>query len=178
MPKNIITEITFKCVNTDDQAGIVSLVGRAGRAVDFNTLLPRPLNVWSGNVEPKHEQAFGECGLDWSRREWGTKWNAYGIGGNGTDPHLPIVQTPDSIVITFQTAWSTPRKWLLALFHSTKLPFEYRWMDEGNPRAVLGRFYFNPARDGSPDWEEMEIEDENERRRIHKLLWGVEDFDD
>lgn len=177
MPNHIITEVTVPNVDAEAQNRILAVVQSAERDIDFNILVPKPSNVWNGDVSSKHEKAFGECGLDWNRREWGTKWNAYGFDEGGK--YQSILRHDDKLVLTFQTAWSTPRKWLLALFNTIKVPFEYRWMDEGDSdKAVLGRFYFELREMGSPDWDEAVIDDDAERRRIHKLLWGVEKFED
>lgn len=176
MPNHVINEVTFSNVDAETQGRIIALVRGAEREIDFNVLIPMPINVWQGNVSTKHEQAFGECGLDWSRREWGTKWNAYGLDEGGK--YQSIRASEGTLVLTFQTAWSAPRKWLLALFNTCKIPFEYRWMSEGEDVAVIGRFYFDPREMGSPDWDEKTIEDDAERRRIHKLLWGVEEFEE
>ena len=65
-----------------------------------------------------------------------------------------------------------PYGWLLALWHIGELPFDYTWLDEGRGSATTGRFtaYFR-----SQPWVEQEAT-EVEYRRMHKLLWGVEEF--
>lgn len=176
MPNHIITEVTIPNADSEAQARILAAVRGPDRDIDFNVLVPKPANIWDGNFGTAHEKAFGECGLDWNRREWGTKWNAYGLDEGGK--YQSIVQDENALTLTFQTAWSTPRKWLLALFNTFKIPFEYRYMDAGDDKAVLGRFYFDSREMKSPNWDEAVIEDDAERRRIHKLLWGVEEFDE
>lgn len=175
MPNHIITEVTIPNIDQATQERIIAAVRGPDREIDFDVLVPTPINVWIGSVGTRHETAFGESALDWSRREWGTKWNAYGLSEGGK--YKSVLPGESSLVLTFQTAWSTPRKWLLALFNTFKIPFEYRWMDEGDDKAVLGRFFFDDREMDSPQWDEAVIGDEAERRRMHKLLWGVEEFE-
>jgi len=173
MPNHIITEVIFSNVDAAKQADILALVRGKDRAIDFETLLPLPLNCWQGNVGTIHRESFPSNALDWARQNWGTKWNAYGIDEGGK--YQSIVQTDDTLILTFQTAWSTPRGWLLALWHRAGVPLSYSFLDEGYSDAWRGRFtsYDDDMR-GEP-WSEARAEDA-ETRRLHKLMYGVESF--
>lgn len=177
MPNHVITEIVFRGVSKEKKAEILAMVSGANSQIDFTTLLPIPLNVWQGSVGRRHEEAFYKenTALDWSRQNWGTKWNAYGLDEGGR--YHSIVQVDDRLVLTFQTAWRTPYGWLLALWHKSNVPLEYTWFDEGREHAVAGRFttYDDDMR-GDP-WLEAEA-DEATTRRFHKLMFGVEAFED
>lgn len=177
MPNHVLTEIVFRTTSKEARAKVLELIGGPECEIDFETLLPLPLNVWRGSVGIRHEEAFQKAntGLDWCRENWGTKWNAYGLDEGGK--YRSIFQTEEALVLTFQTAWRTPYGWLLALWHKSGCPFEYSWLDEGRSDAFVGRFtaYGDGIRD--EPWSE-EKADEATTRRLHKLLWGVEQFDD
>jgi hypothetical protein len=177
MPNHVITEVVFRNVSKEKRAEILAMISGAEREIDFETLLPIPLNVWQGSVGSRHEAAFGKplTGLDWCRENWGTKWNAYGLDEG--DKYRSVDQTPDALTLTFQTAWSTPYGWLLALWHKSGCPFEYTWLDEGRNNAFFGRFtsYDDDMR-GEP-WSEAEA-DEATTRRMRKLMFGVETFEE
>ena len=174
MPNHVLTEIRFKNIDADQQGAILALCRGAEGPIDFQTLLPIPSNIWQGSVGA-HHSVFPGNALDWARANWSTKWNAYGIDEGGR--YQTIATTDDTLTLTFQTAWSTPYGWLLALWHIGELPFEYTWLDEGRSGATAGRFtaYSN-------DWAEQpwseEDAPEDEYRRMHKLMWGVERFED
>lgn len=55
--------------------------------------------------------------LDWSRSNWGTKWNAYGIEISDTE-------------ICFETAWSMPKPILLKLAEQKLGDFTWSFADE------------------------------------------------
>lgn len=56
---------------------------------------------------------------DWCRRNWGTKWNAYGNSQTGTD------------TITFETAWSPPEPIIAKLAEMyPDAEIEHWWADE------------------------------------------------
>lgn len=172
MPNHVLTEIRFKNVDADQQGAILALARGPESPIDFGTLLPIPSNIWQGNVGTKHS-VFPGTALDWCRANWTTKWNAYGIDQGGR--YQTIATTDDTLVLTFQTAWSTPYGWLLALWHIGELPFEYSYIDEGAVRAKSGFFAAYSDEFSAEPWAEVEA-DEAEHRRMHKLMWGVEEF--
>lgn len=174
MPNHVITEIRFKNVDADQQGAILALARGPESPIDFATLLPIPSNIWQGSVSTRHSVFPGNA-LDWCRDNWKTKWNAYGIDQGGK--YQTIATTDDTLTLTFQTAWSTPYGWLLALWHIGELPFEYSFLDEGALRAKTGRFTAYSDDFTSDPWSE-EAADDAEHRRMHKLLWGVEEFED
>lgn len=58
-------------------------------------------------------------GLDWARKNWGTKWGEYSVEYSGTQS------------IRFQTAWSAPRRAILTLSEMFKdCTFTLRFADE------------------------------------------------
>jgi hypothetical protein len=122
--------------------------------------------VWLGNVGQKHEK-LGANALDWSRENWGTKWNAY--------RQMPIEQSEEQIVIRFRTAWSPPYPWLVAVFNTLKVSFDHNWLDEGDSRGHCGRWDYDALEKGgfSDPWNEVDADDD-ENRRLHEVMWGVE----
>ncbi|WP_394659930.1 hypothetical protein [uncultured Novosphingobium sp.] len=167
MPNHVINELIFRDVDAAAQQAIIAAACDAEGNVDFSVLVPSPLNVWQGNVGSQHEKAFGNTGLAWNRANWGTKWNAYS--------HKPTIQTADSLTLIFETAWSAPYPWLAAVMNKLSLPFDHNWLDEGAEWSVSGRFWFEPQ--WGPEWKE-EKSSEEDHRRLHKLHWGVEQFED
>lgn len=167
MPNHVLNEIVFSTVDAEQQASILAkCYGKEGK-VDFNTLVPMPLNIWRGNIGVEHDKAFGLTWWNWASENWGTKWNAY--------DHKPTVQTATSLTLVFETAWSPPYPWLAALLNSTELPFDHNWLDEGASWSRSGRF---SIREGwGPEWKDVEA-DEATHRRIHMLHWGCERFED
>lgn len=167
MPNHVINEIIFRGVRDEQQEAILAATCNAEGLVDFEILVPMPLNIWWGNVGTQHEKAFGATGLDWAWSNWGTKWNAYS--------HKPIERTDDALTLRFETAWQPPYPWLAAVFNKLSLPFEHNWLDEGAARGRTCQFSICDRM--GPDWKEAEASDEI-HRHLHKLHWGVEEFSD
>lgn len=180
MPNHVINEVTFRAVTPEQQAAIMATVRGKESVIDFEVLLPIPLNMWWWSAGTSHEKAFPGTALDWCRENWSTKWNAYGLSENdGADARYhSAVQTDDTLTLTFRTAWSAPMGWLCALFNKHGLPFEYGYLSEGNDKAFTG--FFRPddgSHFGGAYWEEKQA-NEMQLRHLHKLLWGVEEFPD
>lgn len=177
MPNHVITEIRFSDVSAEKRAEIIGLCSGPEGEIDFETLLPPPLNVWKGSAGTRHEKAFGKqnIALEWSRANWGTKWNAYGLGGvDGA--YQSVVEGDGTLTLTFKTAWSTPYGWILALWHAAGVPLSYSFLDEGASSAKTGRFTAYGDDMINDPWREDDATPE-EHRRMHKLLWGVEEFE-
>lgn len=71
--------------------------------IDFNKITPMPLWIYGSKpevtgIQLKDEEKYGSentC-LEWARRNWGTKWNAYSQSGE--------INTENTIY--FDTAWN------------------------------------------------------------------------
>jgi hypothetical protein len=170
MPIHVVNELIFNNADAATQARVLAAAcGRDGK-VDFEVLLPLPLNMWWGNVGSNHEKTFKRTALDWCVEHWGTKWNAY--------DHKPIEQTQDTLTLRFETAWSPPYPWLAAIFNGCKVSFDHNWLDEGAERGVHGIFDFTQVdRITGQPWREEPASDDL-HRHLHKLHWGVEQFDE
>lgn len=171
MPNNVINELIFRGVDTAAQDAIITKLCNADGKVDFEVLVPTPANIWLGNVGQQHSR-LGANALDWSRENWGTKWNAYG--------HKPIERTDDTITFRFDTAWSPPYPWLIAVFNTIKRGFDHNWLDEGASRGVEGRWDYDALKGSDyqkEPWLEWPCSDAMQKH-LHKLRWGVESFDD
>lgn len=69
--------------------------------IDFETIIPMPEKVFRGDLGNKEKEIHGENNwYDWSRKHWGTKWNAY-------DQEIDD-ETDTSITFKFCTAWGFP----------------------------------------------------------------------
>lgn len=165
MPNHVINEIRLHGV---DLEAVKAVVSSERCAVDFQVLLPLPLNFWPGSVSSAHEQAFPGTHLDAARNVWGTKWNAYG------DPTL-IADGAD-VVMLFQTAWSAPRGWTVALFNKLKVDITVTWLDGGAADAFRETYVWEPKGSWSgmgPEWKKETLcSGSPEHLRMHKLYWG------
>jgi hypothetical protein len=171
MPNHVVNEIIFRDVNPDTQEIILKKLLCSKGFVDFNILVPRPLNIWQGNIGEKEEKTFGEkTWYTWNVENWGTKWNAYGMDEDGKS----VIRTEDTLTVIFQTAWSPPMPWVIAVFNATGLPFEHNWMSEGENESYSYKFFFSGG--GvlrSPTWSGG-VAGKEMYRHLHVLLWGCE----
>lgn len=168
MPNHVTSEIVFRDVSLADQGAISEKVYNAEGRVDFNLLVPEPLNLWKGNEGSNHEKAFGKrLGMTWARENWGTKWNAYQC--------RPVERTNDTLTIIFDTAWSPPFPWLAALFNHFGRSFDHNWLDEGAEWSVEGKFACTPNDVMGLRWAEERASHETQAR-LHTLKWGVAEF--
>lgn len=171
MPNHVTNEIIFRNVSAADQDAIIAKLCNADGIVDFEVLVPTPPNIWLGNVGEKHKR-LGVNALDWSRENWGTKWNAYS--------HKKIERTDDTLKVVFDTAWSPPYGWLVAVFNVLKRDFEHNWMDEGASHGWEGKWLYSVMVDNKTfldPWTEEPCGDEMQKH-LNVLRWGVENLDD
>ncbi|MCF7645004.1 hypothetical protein KQ944_08015 [Bacillus subtilis] len=169
MPNHVINEVILHGTKLKDvQKHLLDHEGR----LSFAVLLPLPLNYWSGSVGQKHEKAFPGTHLNAATTMWGTKWDAYG----GTT----IQETESGVVIQFQSAWNHPRGWVCALFNTVQCAITASWLSEGGAAAQIEHYKWDcPTMLGQPTWDFETLNDGcAEHRRLHKLLWGVEEFTD
>lgn len=171
MPNHILNEMTIY----HDPAEVMANV-RGEQAIDFGVLLPLPIHYWPGNVGIDHKNVFPGTQLDAARDIWGTKWGAYGIDEDGK--YQSVSERGDHLVLTFQTAWSPPMGWILAVFNTFKCSMTNIWLDEGCDRTMVDNFDHAALSDLSGEAWRRTPADDATHRRIHKLLWGVEEFTD
>lgn len=169
MPNHVLTEIVFRGVDRAKQESILGLVGTARQVIDFEALLPVPINCWQGSVGSRHKAAFRINSLEWCSHNWGTKWNAYGLD----EGYSPVVQVDDGLILLFQTAWSPPYGWMLALWHKAGVGFSYTSLDEGRTDAICGSFKDDYGYGFDDPWTE-EVAPINETHRMQDLYWGAE----
>lgn len=104
MPNYVTNKV---CIENGDIADILKIVSSEDREFDFNKLIPMPADLqgttsgsYLSSLEQKKQDenvikyGYGNW-YDWSRGNWGTRWNANDI-------------SVDDCCITFDTAWSTP----------------------------------------------------------------------
>lgn len=90
--------------------------------IDFNNITPMPKWIFNKNLREADEEKYGKenCWLEWSRRNWGTKWNAY--ESNLKD---------EEDTIRFSTAWNGVKDLITKLGRIFEdIEFEYSWADE------------------------------------------------
>lgn len=124
MPNHVTTRLECQGPPEDLEA-LVGLVSGVDKAFSLNSIRPRPPFVLrDGLTLEKEERTKGRNWLNWSIRNWGTKWDAY----DTSVVHEPAYRT----VFKFDTAWSVPWPALLelsALF--PRIAFEAEFVDEG-----------------------------------------------
>jgi hypothetical protein len=170
MPNHVLNELVFHDLSGQEIDKIVSMVGTEGRPVDFSVLVPQPINIWKGGVGKRHKEIFNDNALNWNRRNWGTKWNAYGLSETKYNPIM--VGDDGTLIITFQTAWRPPMDWIIALYNSAKRAFVHNWLDEGAEFGHTDQFICPPEKDWmAEEWVEGRADEETDRR-LRFLLWG------
>lgn len=168
MPNHVINEIRLHGVSIEK---VKPLILDGNLCVDFEILLPLPLNYWPGSVGAQHEKAFPGTHLGAARSTWGTKWNAYG--------DTIMVEDGGDTVVSFQTAWNHPRGWTVALFNTLKCKITAKWLSEGDWTGHVEEYDWSQVEAGFGGWTDTEIPDGSaDHRHLHKLLWGVESFDE
>ena len=79
MPNDCYNSLTIEA-NPETIKKILSFVKSDESAFDFNKIIPMPDYIYDGNVGTKEKEIYGKYNwYDWSRENWGTKWNAYDI---------------------------------------------------------------------------------------------------
>ena len=119
MPNNVTNKLTFDPLHADT----VFKICCPHNGMDFNTLIPQPLQVYQGNISSEDETDFTCNWKTWNLENWGTKWNAY-------DSICTSVYGDDAAII-FNTAWSIPYPVIVAFANRFEIPFEHRYFDEG-----------------------------------------------
>lgn len=168
MPNHIVNEIRLHEVSI---IRVAPLIRGKNSGIDFGVLVPLPINYWVGSTSREHEEAFPGTWLNAARSQWGTKWNAYAVNDES------VREDNGDTVLTFETAWSPPRGWVVALFNTLGCRITHFWQDEGAD-CVWRETYLPPNAsryDGGPEWTGETVEHEGaDYRRLYKLQWGVE----
>ena len=111
--------------------------------VDFEILCPMPKELENTDAPcmPNEEllEKYGASNwYDWHVKNWGTKWNA---------SNTYVEDLGDGRVrIEFDTPWSTPYVWLMALRNADEFDIDYHlaWIEEQGYRGIeiaLGDYY-------------------------------------
>lgn len=172
MPNHVTNELIFRDLTTEQIASVMAkTINKDGR-VDFEILLPTPLNAWQWNEGSNHQNTFPIMGMTWARENWSTKWNAYQC----LEPEVSAT----GLTLVFDTAWSPPFGWLVAVFNSQKVSFEHNWFDEGSDHSNHAVFDYSAIENdtwGREPWV-TEIANDDLHRHMHMLKYGVERFED
>ncbi|MCG7948018.1 MAG: hypothetical protein N0C84_16885 [Candidatus Thiodiazotropha taylori] len=123
MPNHVTNKITFSG-DIDLLNKILDEVKGHNGAIDFNSLIPRPLSVYLGNTCMTDDEDFGQhTWLEWNRANWGTKWNAYECKAEVSNGKAEL---------SFDTAWSVPYPFIIAFANKYGLDFTHKYFDEGH----------------------------------------------
>ena len=133
MPNHVINIIRFINCNKETVDEIKkSVKGNEDEYFDFNKLIPMPDYIFRGNLGTEERKLYGKNNwYDWSRENWGTKWNAY-----------DVCWREDAV--DFCTAWCPVHKIVekpSKLF--PKITMFYQWADENYGYNVGSYFIKN-----------------------------------
>lgn len=105
---------------------------------------------------------------DWSIKNWGTKWNAYGF-----DEYTSSDPSDTNPTLSFQTAWSAPHPILEKLSAMyPEVSFEHSWADEDIGMNCGQKVY------EKGECVETYYPDEAEAVEFANGVWGFEEFDE
>lgn len=175
MPNYVINEVIFPNVNQEQQAAILAKVNGKWGPIDFETLLPVPINYWKGDTTLIHDQVFPGVALDWCTKNWSTKWNAVALFvlPGEAERYQQIVQTETSLTLTFLTAWSPACGWIVALFNTFHLEIVHNWLNEEDSVGYTDHYYLEGAH--GEEWHRVPANQEMQRHLMF-LRYGVESF--
>ena len=115
MPNHITNRIT---ADAETLRTVAEALRGAESAVDFNRLVPMPDDIQVGDLTMEERKASGGRNwYDWSRQNWGTKWNAYDV----------VVTAGE---VAFDTAWSCPEPIVRALAKEVGGTWLWSYADE------------------------------------------------
>jgi len=141
-----------------------------GGQIDFNLLIERPPYVYLGDLKAIDEDDFPCNWNTWSREFWGTKWNAYD-GSIGFENRLAFIK--------FCTAWTAPRPIIVAFANKFRIPFTFKYYDEGNFHSGIEEWGINSHASSDKIISRISKQ-ENDTDLVKKLkaeLYGIEDIE-
>ena len=123
-------------------------------SIDFQKIIPMPSNIYRGDLGQKERERYGENNwYDWSVKNWGTKWNAYGYDET-------FSYTPGEPLL-FLTAWSAPHpilERLSEMFPDMEITHEWADEDIGNNCGRCSYLGGERTEEWTPDFEEEAVE--------------------
>ena len=166
MPDHVINEVVFDGVYEATQDRIIAAACNAKGEIDFEVLLPIPLNCWRGSVGSEHKK-FPNNALDWCSENWrhevGSVWRSCCY------PRQIFCDVPVSD--RMETAL-----WLaLCNVQRSETPLPLFVVYEGESNAYAGSF--NPEtirRCFSDSWVEKVAPELNDHLGV--MLWGEESW--
>lgn len=163
MPNHVANRVTFDAAKAEE---VFAIVIRDGR-FDFGTLVPTPPNMYHGNLNSTDEKDFPVNWLNWSRDNWGTKWNAYECS-HGVEGATAFIK--------FQTAWSAPYPVMAAFCNRFNIPFEHRYYDEGECHWGIDKWGLGKwgGEKDSVSRLEKRFKKPEDRRELALLYWDAE----
>jgi len=153
MPNHVSNRIVIIGTQKGFQDTIVNTIttnNGDGDQIDFKKLIPIPRHIYQNHLSKDDELDFQShnCWSEWNRKNWGTKWNAYET----------VIKYGDELIIDFQTAWSVPYPFIIALSNLLATKFKLKYYDEG------GCFW------GIEEWEDGKRTKKNRDKSIKDEL--------
>lgn len=126
MPNHIQNRL--KIIGSPERVKEILLLIGDGKSIDFEKIIPPPVNIFRGNLSMEDERRCELQGIPtwyrWNIDNWGTKWNAY-----SQDDERNTIDT-----IFFQTAWSHPVpiiEKMAKMFSDVEIIYDYADEDSG-----------------------------------------------
>ena len=120
MPNWVTNEVTFCFDMSHDKDRFMKLVTSDDNLFDFKNIIPMPDNIFKGDLGLAEREKYGSLNwLDWSRENWGTKWNS---------SDAEVTEEEENYVgFIFNTAWSAPTPIAKKLKSMMVDPSTFRW---------------------------------------------------
>lgn len=79
MPNYVVNKIKITGTQEEVTKLLNFIKSDDGFCIDFNKITPMPKWVYNKNLSSREEEKYGKenCWLEWSIKNWGTKWNAF-----------------------------------------------------------------------------------------------------
>jgi len=137
--------------------------------LDFNRIIPTPLNVFQGSVGTKEEKRYGNmnCWYDWNIENWGCKWNA-------SDCSMEILDD-NTLYLRMLTPWSFPEPLMdkfckLCAGYECTIDGEFADEDFGGGMGTFQTDEDDPERSLQILWD-------SENKELYEDVWGEGSLD-
>lgn len=153
--------------NAEDALSAIQNISKESEDVFLQQRTDVKIDEWElGKIAWNNIQNYGfPTWYEWSTKNWGTKWNAYGYE-DGTD-----YSASDNL--HFQTAWTAPHPVIQKLAQMyPDIGFEHEWADE-DLGANCGRKYYS----GGVCTEDYYPENQKEAIEFACRIWGYDPGD-
>lgn len=130
MPNYVVNKLRISGNKNEIKKLLDFIKADNGFCIDFNKITPMPKWVYNKDLSRKEEEKYGKenCWLEWSIKNWGTRWNAFEIDDCY---YFKLPEQKLENEIYFLTAWNGVPKLISKLgFIFPEVTIDYYWCDE------------------------------------------------